>query len=402
MLLVNELFSGIGSQNQALKNIGADYKIVGYSEIDKYAIESYKLLHGVDRNYGDICEVLRLDYADVWTYSFPCQSISINGSKEGFKRDSGSKSSVLWEIERLLLQAKSEGLLPTYLLMENVKNLVGVKFKSDFESWLSILSDIGYNTYYKVLNSSNYGVPQSRERVIAISILKGKDKLGTFDFGGFINEYCMKDLLEENISFSEELPLDFTRAAKRNGIIYYDIFYKVKVRVYPVDVFNLVSVLREHRKLKGLSPLAIADRLGVPKTLVEHWFRYDKYNAIPLPEYWLPLKEILGIETDIFDNSILTFSIEDSKYDQTNRVYDIEGLCPTITTNSKNVRITDGLGIRNLTVRELWRLMGFRDTEIDKVIDKIPSNHLIKQAGNSIVVSMLESIFKEILRLESI
>ncbi len=401
-LKVNELFSGIGSQRAALNNINADYTIVGVSEIDTNAIKSYELLFGETRNYGDITEVARLDYADIWTYSFPCQSISMAGKKEGFVKGSESKSSLLWEIERLLGVAKKDNELPKYLVLENVKNLVGKKFIDDFYKWLGILNDIGYVTYWKVLNSKDYGVPQSRERVIAVSVRKDIDK-GDFTFNKKEKlQIRLKDFLEKDFEESER---DFSKNIERKSskipkIIYYEIPLMVRVRVYEVEVQKLVTELKKCKKEKKLTNKQIAEKLGQPLTLVEHWFRSDKYNAIPSDEIWLRLKELLGIETTEFDESIMTYEVREGKYDQSNRVYDIEGLAPTITTISTSIRITDGEKIRHLSVREIWRLMGFIDNQIDKVISEISEIQLCKQAGNSIVVGVLEEIFKEIILLE--
>ena len=83
VITVNELFSGIGAQRAALERLGVPHKIVGISEIDKYAIKSYEAIYGETRNYGDISKVEKLDYADFWTYSFPCTDISIAGKQAG-------------------------------------------------------------------------------------------------------------------------------------------------------------------------------------------------------------------------------------------------------------------------------------------------------------------------------
>lgn len=397
-LKVNELFSGIGSQRAALNNINADYTIVGVSEIDNNAIKSYELLFGETRNYGDITEVERLDYADIWTYSFPCQSISMAGKKEGFVKGSESKSSLLWEIERLLGLAKEDNELPKYLVLENVKNLVGKKFIDDFYTWLGILNDIGYVTYWKVLNSKDYGVPQSRERVIAVSVRKDIDK-GDFTFNKKEKlQIRLKDFLEIGFEDSfDDFPQEIKRkSSKTPKIIYYEIPKMVRVRLYDVDVQKLVAELRKCKKETKLSNKQISEKLGQPLTLVEHWFRSDKYNAVPSDEIWYQLKELLRVETTEFDESIMTFEIREGTYDQSNRVYDIEGIAPTITTISTSIRITDGHKIRTLTVREIWRLMGYTDAEIDKVINEVSEKQLFKQAGNSIVVGVLEEIFKEI------
>ena len=166
-----ELFAGIGSQTQALTNIGIAHKVVAISEIDKYAIQSYEAMHGKANNLGDIRKIEELPDADLWTYSFPCQDISVAGKGAGIKE--GTRSGLLFEVERLLRVASEKGTLPKYLLLENVKNLVSKKFKADFDKWLDFLAELGYTNYWKVLNAKDYGIPQNRERVFCVSI-RGK------------------------------------------------------------------------------------------------------------------------------------------------------------------------------------------------------------------------------------
>lgn len=168
-----ELFAGIGSQTQALTNIGIAHKVVAISEIDKYAIQSYEAMHGKANNLGDIRKIEELPDADLWTYSFPCQDISVAGKGAGIKE--GTRSGLLFEVERLLRVASEKGTLPKYLLLENVKNLVSKKFKADFDKWLDFLAELGYTNYWKVLNAKDYGIPQNRERVFCVSI-RGEQK----------------------------------------------------------------------------------------------------------------------------------------------------------------------------------------------------------------------------------
>ena len=146
----------------ALRNLGVEHEVVAISEIDKFAIKSYEAIHGQTRNLGDITKINTEDIPDhdLFTYSFPCQDISIAGKMRGLDKESGTRSSLLWECERIIKAKK-----PKYLLMENVKNLVGKKFKSYFEEWLKVLEDLGYSNYWRVLNSQDFNVPQNRERV---------------------------------------------------------------------------------------------------------------------------------------------------------------------------------------------------------------------------------------------
>jgi DNA (cytosine-5)-methyltransferase 1 len=195
MLTVNELFSGIGAFRKALINLNVPYKIVGISEIDKFAIRSYEAMYGKTRNYGDISKIEKLDYADLWTYGFPCQDISQAGKQAGIVRGK-TRSGLLYEVERLLKTSVESNESPKYLIMENVKALVGKKFIEDFNRWICRLNELGYDTYYAIMNAADYGIPQKRERVIAVSIRKDLHK--RFEFSSPVPlKFSFYDALEE-------------------------------------------------------------------------------------------------------------------------------------------------------------------------------------------------------------
>ena len=175
MVTINELFSGIGAFRKAFENLGIPHRVVGISEIDKFAIKSYEAIFGATRNYGDISKVDKLDYADLWTYGFPCQDISVAGMQKGIVKGE-TRSGLLYEVQRLLLVAKQHDELPKYLILENVKNLVGKKFLPRFELWIEWLGELGYNTYWQVINSKDCGIPQNRERVFAVSVRRDIDR----------------------------------------------------------------------------------------------------------------------------------------------------------------------------------------------------------------------------------
>ena len=200
---VFEAFAGYGSQSLALKRLHRDYPAidfvsVGFSEIDKSPINAYHALHGDVPNYGDITTI---DWAavpdfDLFTYSFPCQDISNAGLQRGFSKDSGTRSSLLWECERAI-KAKR----PRFLLMENVKALVQKKFMPDFREWLALLDSYGYANFWQVLNAKDYGVPQNRERVFCVSILRtDADPEPRYSFPQpFPLELRLKDVLEDKV-----------------------------------------------------------------------------------------------------------------------------------------------------------------------------------------------------------
>ena len=570
ILTVNELFSGIGSQRKALERLGIPHEVVGVCEIDKYAIQSYEAIFGETKNYGDICTAPRLDYADLWTYSFPCQDISVAGNQKGISEN--TRSGLLYQVQRLLEVAKDEGTLPKYLLLENVKNLVGKKFKSQFDDWLFYLDQLGYATYWQVLNAKNYGIPQNRERVFAISIRKDLNQFFEFPKAEELTKR-LKDVLEDeveekyyisndkvekfikNFDNNVELPcigasrgrnpenpsdrtvgapteqrleintqgtsntlttvqkdnyvvemyqsprgknnggfkeiaptitsskyehnnhvveakiqqvgnivstgnwdnpqrgriyspeglspalntvgggglepkivevghyaypnsdkkhqsntvyssdglcptLDTMQGGNRqpkildNQIKKVDIPQIVKVRKYEVDNAKLVELLRSH---KNLTNKQISDALNVPLTKVEHWFRTDNCFAIPDPEIWYQLKELLNIQTDEFDAAITTFEEKEGIYEKSNRCYLDSGIAPTLTTTSGDEKVITNLRIRKLTPLECWRLMGFDDEDFRKAQQSGVSNsQLYKQAGNSIVVNVLEKIFENL------
>ena len=144
MLRVFEAFAGYGSQSIALRNLGIEYEVVAISEIDKYAIKAYEAIHGPTNNLGDICKIDPSDIPghDLFTYSFPCQDLSVAGKQAGLGK--GTRSGLLYECEKII-EAKK----PKYLLLENVKNLVGKKFKPEFDKWLEYLEGLGYTNYWQ-------------------------------------------------------------------------------------------------------------------------------------------------------------------------------------------------------------------------------------------------------------
>lgn len=166
-LRVFEAFAGYGSQKMALRNKRINHEVVAISEIDEFAITAYEAIHGKANNLGDI-SALTVDQIpdfDLLTYSFPCTDISLAGKQQGLGKGE-TRSGLLWECERIVESKK-----PKYLMMENVKNLVGKKFIGDFNAWCKWLEGQGYTNYWKVINATDVNVPQGRQRVFMISIL---------------------------------------------------------------------------------------------------------------------------------------------------------------------------------------------------------------------------------------
>lgn len=378
-LTVNELFSGIGAQRKALERLGIDHEVIGICEIDKYAIQSYEAIFGETKNYGDICTVKKLDYADLWTYSFPCQDISVAGKQQGINEN--TRSGLLYQVQRLLEVAKVEKTLPKYLLLENVKNLVGKQFKEQFFEWIYYLSELGYDTYWQVLNAKNYGIPQNRERVFAISIRKDLNQ--TFEFPQIEElKIRLKDVLEDEVDEKFYISQDKVQNLIGN-------FEKIDTEAKIQQVGNYMDttsfgsnpqcgrVYNSEDISPTLNTMQGGDRQ--PKIITYSPYVNKKYDAFInkhgyIPEFFNPYN-----------------------------CNEIKELAPTLTaqgesvTKSSTVLKTEGLRIRKLTPLECWRLMGFDDEDFYKAQKSGVSNsQLYKQAGNSIVVNVLEKIFKNL------
>lgn len=198
-----ELFAGVGSQAMALRDIGADFEHYKVCEFDKYAIASYNAIHGTNFEPSDITKLKGEDleiedtdkYTYLMTYSFPCQDLSLAGKQKGMSKGAGTRSGLLWEVERLLNETKN---LPQVLLMENVPQVHAEKNLLDFENWLAFLRSKGYYNFWQDLNAKDYGIPQNRKRCFCVSILS--DDFIEFDFPKSQElKLKMKDLLESDV-----------------------------------------------------------------------------------------------------------------------------------------------------------------------------------------------------------
>lgn len=174
-LKVLSLFSGIGAFEKALKNLDIDYEVVNYCEIDKYASKAYAAIHDVseDLNLGDITKVDTFELPndiDLICGGFPCQDVSLSGKQKGIIKGE-TRSGLMYEMMRII-----EGTKPKFVIAENVKNLLAKKFRPQLEEYLCFLNDNGYDVTMDILDSKDYGIPQSRQRVFIIGVKRGNGK----------------------------------------------------------------------------------------------------------------------------------------------------------------------------------------------------------------------------------
>lgn len=178
-----ELFAGIGAQAMALRDIGADFTHHRVVEFDSHAVRSYNAIHGTSFTTTDIRDVHGNDlgisdldkFCYILTYSFPCVDLSLAGKRQGMAKGTGTRSGLLWEVERILSELAGEQHLPQVLLMENVPQVHGEKNRPDFDLWVRFLSSLGYTSRWQDLNARDYGIPQSRNRCFMVSILGDYD-----------------------------------------------------------------------------------------------------------------------------------------------------------------------------------------------------------------------------------
>lgn len=411
-----ELFSGYGSQALALRNLGVDF-VSEISEIDKYAIQAYTQLHGKTKNYGDITQIERLDYADLWTYSSPCQDFSTAGKQKGIYNADGSltRSGLLKHVERLLTDSVLFGTQPKYLLMENVKGLVSKKFKPDFDRWLAKLETLGYNNYWQVLNAKDYGIPQNRERVFVVSIRKDVDTKG-YKFPSPIPlKLRLKDMLEPVVDEKYYLSADkvekFANALNKK-IENQDVSYCIDANYWkgttPQQFLNknrrqLVREVSNTIRCGGgsLDGKHTWDIVVEPKVIqvgnivsTGNWDNQQR-GRIYSPSGCSPALNTCqggGLEPKILEEGVglnpLSRKLEFNGFKEN---------CPSLRATDYKCPhcYSDGFHIRKLTPRECWRLMGVKDEQFDR-LSGISNSQLYKLAGNSIVVNVLEAIFRNL------
>lgn len=460
MLHLLSLFSGIGAFEKALDNVGADYRLINYCEIDRYAAGAFARVHGVseDLNLRDVTTVdpASLPRVDLITYDFPCQDISVAGRQRGFVDSEGNstRSGLFFEALRII-----RGCRPLYAIAENVKALTSKKFKEEFKTVLDGLAAEGYVNYWAVLNAKDYGVPQNRERVFIISIRADAD-MGVFKFPEKIPlTRRLKDMLEDRVdekfyisTDKAQRPLDSLNATYRPGTESDQI---VKAGTTPGYMRNNTVI-----DPRGVSPtLAARDykdplRVLVGGSCLDATVGFDGAPRVytdSVPTLRAGRSGLMVVEDDSKIMQIGNFvTTGNFRNPQRGRVYDPEGLAPTLNTAQGGGTLphiiepvcaasrgrnpespgdrTPGAGteqrlevnreglcntittvqkdnyileppfrIRKLTPRECWRLQGFTDEDFDRAAAGASNCQLYKMAGNSIAVPCLEAIFRSLL-----
>ena len=413
MFKVIEAFSGIGAQAKALERIGQKYDIVNTCDWDISAIIAYYLIHNKNKKglaeydiVSDLeiddylksktlsldgkkpinetslsrisADVKRLLYVaiketnnlvsitdvkgedipediDLLTYSFPCQDLSAcsywHGNKSGISRSANNRSGMLWEVERILMEMKEVGKnLPRFLVMENVTNILSAMYKNDFNDWMHTLDSLGYYNKIYCLNAKDFGVPQKRKRAYMISILSNNDASLFMELSRYFNDNNLEN----------------SKVADR----------------YKSRAFKLKDVLK-----------------------VDYTDERYKLEADASQPNDTPSREKIFNDNDIlFADNV------------------INEICVNTITTKQDRNPNSGLIMYNndypgkakwryLTPRECFLLMGFDENDYDSLINCNPeymqgkylltNDKLLKLAGNSICVDVLEAIFRQIMEINS-
>lgn len=405
LLKVVESFSGIGSQVKALKNIKVEHEILATIDWDINAIIAYDIIHNgppvldeyknmtkdelVDilKNYtlssdgkspmtlwglkrmskielehllsaiirsNNLTSITDIkgnelpEEIDLFTYSFPCQDLSIagawHGNNGGINRDANNRSSMLWEVERILFERRDSNLaLPKFLLMENVSNILSANHRENFNEWKSILTDMGYYNIVYNLNAKDFGIPQKRQRVFMISVqcsdINQKIKLDEY----FANNNLEIEIYRKKLNINKKHISEILKVDYKN-----EVYKKEANRSQPNDTLSRRKIYDENDII----------------------YDYNKYisviSTITTKQDRNPNSGVIN-----YDNG----AIGKSKF-------------------------------RYLTPRECFIFMGFDEEDYQLLIENdfnisksksfFTYNKLYKLAGNSIVVNVLEFIFKQI------
>lgn len=211
MLKILELFAGIGACSTALDRLGIEHEIVDAVEVDRWALRSFNAIHGTNFETQDIRLWDKDIECDLIMHGSPCQDFSVAGKQAGGDKDSGTRSSLMYETLRIVAKLK-----PKYVIWENVKNLLSKKHRHNFDNYLDKMSELGYKNFYQVLNAKDYGIPQNRERVFTISIRNDIQKTFTYPEKQEL-KLKLKDMLEPQVEEKYYLSDKLIKCFSSNG-----------------------------------------------------------------------------------------------------------------------------------------------------------------------------------------
>ena len=343
MLRYFDTFTGIGGFTLALSN----HECVGYSEVDKYAIKIYESHYPNHKNYGDITKINTADLPDfdLLVGGFPCQAFSVAGKRKGFDDTRGT---LFFDLARILKDKR-----PRHFIFENVKGLLSHDGGKTLQTIFGVLTDLGYEYQWQVLNSKDFGVPQNRERIFIVGHIRGERRPEVFPItgatGASLKELTINQSQGNRVYASSGLSV--TLASQAGGL-------GAKTGLYFIDLSTKQSKLTteartiQARYHKGYSHRS-AETSGV---------------AIP----------------------VLTPDRVEKR--QNGRRFKTNGEPAFTLTSQDKHGVYDGYKIRRLTPTECERLQGFPDGWTSGISD----TQRYKCLGNAVTVNVVKAIIDKI------
>ena len=415
-----DFFSGIGGFHSGLEKAGME--CVGWCEFDKFAQASYRAMYDTTNLWfgNDVTKVKgwELPKADLWTFGFPCQDVSIAGKQKGMKE--GTRSGLFYEIMRLLDECKENK--PKWLVCENVKNLLSIDGGTGFLNVISEMAERGYSCEWKVYNSKDYGVPQNRERVYVV---------------GYYGDRCPGKLLpirRENTATLKQTiggpqgervynpnGVSCTLSALGGGMGAKTGLYEVETECSFIDLCNnKVKVTENARCLTARYTAGVTNHDGVNSGVVSVQAiltpdREEKrQNGRRLkddgePAFTLTSQDRRGVLIRTANKQgYMTAQVGDgvdlAYPDSETRRGRVQPQRSNTLTTSDNLGVLvddETIKIRKLTPKECWRLQGFTDEQFEKAAAVNSNSQLYKQAGNAVTVNVVEAIGKHIMKIEN-
>jgi len=409
---VIELFSGIGATRVAVdrvaEKLGKKVEHVAICEIDKYAIQSYNAIFGQTPNLGDITKVQHFPKCDLLSWTFPCTDLSKAGDCKGMEEGSGTRSALGWEVIRILKNTPMDD-LPKWLLMENVPAVHNKKNLPAFQRMIDALASIGYTSRWADMNAKDHGVAQNRNRCIMISTL-GREVPEFYAPRGPLDK-VLRDYLEDDVDEKYYLKdKDLERLCWKNE--------KNKVKNRGFDFIP---------RTDGSVAVSITTRSGQRET--DNYVMCHEVASLNIPGQYESANRVYGVDAlcpalttvcggghekkiaepikvvngdskgyaEAVDGDGVILGFYTGQQTARGRVQ--KQSCPTLQTSiNAGVVLFEGkyYRIRKLTPRECWRLFGRSDAEFDKVRPLMSDSQLYKQAGNSIVVEVLEDALSKV------
>ena len=404
-----DMYSGIGGFRSALDALGG-FECVGFCEIDKYAKQAYETLYDTkgEMYFEDARNIDPDDLSDIDLIcaGFPCQSFSIAGKQRGFDDTRGT---LFFEVARIAAAKR-----PALLFLENVRNLLSHDKGRTFETILEVLDDIGYDVSWTVLNSANFGVPQSRNRVFITGFLRGRCAGEIFAFSQ-TNPKTLEQRLpgrEGNRVYAAD-GLAITQTSSAGGFAGRTGLYVIPIKSKTKSGYQLAlpydsidTAYADMNSRRGRVGAELAHTLTTSSTQAVYLIDMNESPKLTELARCITARQDSGISKRKAEHSGVLVIVKEVTPDE---IKELNGIKAEESNTDKTVGLLilsneEGhqfIGyIRKLTPRECWRLQGFTDAQFDKVkAVGISDSQLYKMAGNAVTVPAVFAVARELKRI---